>query len=72
MSEPNAYHVNVSINADPLDIPVWGAAAIGQVIGRDRRGTYHLIHTGAIDVSKVGALLVSTRRRLLKSLGVTK
>jgi hypothetical protein len=52
------------------DEPIWGAGAIAEVIKKDRRSTYHLIYKGLIDVTQVGSLYVSTRRRLCKSLGI--
>jgi hypothetical protein len=53
-----------------LDRPVWGAEAIGQVINRTRRETYHLLNSGKLDATKCGAQHVSTPRRLLRSLGM--
>jgi len=56
---------------DPdLDAPLWGADEMAKVIKRNKRQTYHLIKTKQLDVTKKGALHVSTARRLLKSLGV--
>jgi hypothetical protein len=49
---------------------LWGAAAIGEAINRDRRSTYHLIYRGLIDVTQVGSSYISTRRRLNRSLGI--
>ena len=57
------------INADDLDAPIWGAEEMAPVIKRTRRETYHLIKNKQLDVTKKGALYVSTRRRLLASLG---
>jgi hypothetical protein len=52
------------------DRPIWGAVAIGKIINRTPAQVYHLTEQGAIDVSKAGfRLLVSTKRRLLRSLG---
>ena len=51
---------------DMLDRPVWGAAAIGQVIGRTKRQTIHLLESGHLDADKIGGHWVSTPRRLLK------
>ncbi|MGB8709941.1 MAG: hypothetical protein WCD39_09280 [Methyloceanibacter sp.] len=53
-----------------LDAPIWGAEEMAPVIKRNRRETYHLIKHKQLDVTKKGALYVSTRRRLLKSIGV--
>jgi hypothetical protein len=53
-----------------LDTPLWGAKVMAPVINRTERETYHLIKNKQLDVTKKGALYVSTRRRLLASLGV--
>jgi len=51
---------------DPaLDTPVWGAKAIGEVIGKTERETFWLLQCGHLDASKCGAQWMSTRRRLL-------
>ena len=55
-------------SVDNLDIPVWGASAIGRVIGRSERQAYHLLERKLIDATKVGALWVSTPRRLLSGI----
>ena len=55
------------IHDDDLDTPLWGAKVMAPVINRTER---YLIETKQIDVTKKGALYVSTRRRLLASLGV--
>jgi len=48
------------------DTPIWGAAAIGRVIGRNERQTFYLLSTNRIDADKLGDQWVSTPRRLLK------
>jgi hypothetical protein len=66
-----------------LDQPIWGCEAIAHVAGLfkangsiDTRRGYYLIERGVIDATKVrgadgkGGLLVSSRRRVLKSLGI--
>jgi len=53
-----------------LDTPLWGAKPMAPVINKTERETRHLIKHGLLDVTKKGALYVSTKRRLLKSLGV--
>ena len=58
------------IHDDDLDTPLWGAKVMAPVINRTERETRYLIETKQIDVTKKGALYVSTRRRLLASLGV--
>jgi hypothetical protein len=57
-----------SQSSEGLDTPVWGAAAIGRVIGRSERQAYHLLERRLLDASKVGALWVSTPRRLLRGI----
>ena len=57
-------------NGCQLDRPLWGAQAIGEHINRNRRQTFHLLETGKLDATKVGAIWTSTPRRLNRSLGV--
>ena len=47
-----------------------GRGEMALVIRRKERDVYHLIKTKQIDVTKKGALYVSTARRLRRSLGV--
>lgn len=56
---------------DPIDRPVWGAEAIGRVIGRSEAETFHLLSAGHIDANKIGGRWTSTPRRLLSSLNST-
>jgi hypothetical protein len=63
-------------NPDDLDRPLWGAAAIGRAAGiTDRNGNvniqavYHACKMGYLDVTHVGRRLVTTVRRVRKSLG---
>ena len=67
-------------DVDP-DQPIWGAKEIARVAGLfgsdgepDERKTFYLIEIGAIDATKIGhekkGRLVSTRRRILRSLGI--
>ena len=51
---------------DSLDAPVWGAAAIAEIIGKNETQTNYLLINRRIDATKVGRLWVTTRRRLLK------
>ena len=53
-----------------LDKPIWGAKAIGEYINRNSRQTFHLLHGGKIDATKVGDIWTSTPRRLRRSLGM--
>jgi hypothetical protein len=36
------------VNRDDPDRPVWGAAAIGRIIGKNQRSTHHLLSRGLI------------------------
>jgi hypothetical protein len=53
---------------------VWGAAAIGHVIGRSRQQVYHLHEIGALDgcVVKLGWKTFVGSRKRLKNLYATK
>jgi hypothetical protein len=51
------------------DVPVWGADEIAKIIKRTKAQIYHLAEQDLIDVTRAGRLLVSTKRRLLRSLG---
>jgi hypothetical protein len=48
---------------DDLDV-VWGAQAIGEVIGVPPRKAFHLLSTGAIPGRKIGSQWVSERNKL--------
>jgi hypothetical protein len=50
---------------DDGDTPIWGVKAIGEVLGRSPRQTFHLLKHKRIDADKSGHLWVSTPRRLL-------
>ena len=41
--------------------PLWGAQAIGEVIGKNRRQTFWLLQNGMLPARKVGSLWVSER-----------
>jgi hypothetical protein len=56
--------------ATDLDDPIWGVRNFAPIIKRSERQTFHLIKTKQLDVTRKGALYVSTPRRLLASLGV--
>jgi hypothetical protein len=52
---------------DPtLDLPVWGAAAISEIINRSRRQTFYMLERGLLDADKYGNRWCSTPRRLLR------
>ena len=53
---------------DPIDRPVWGAAAIGRVIRRSEAEVFYLLGNGLLDANKIGGRWTSTPRRLLNSL----
>lgn len=43
---------------------VWGATAIGRVINRTARQTFHLLESGSLPARKVGRSWVASRRKL--------
>ena len=47
---------------------VWGAEAIGRVIGKTERATFHLLERGLLPAKKIGKSWVSSRRKLLAAL----
>ena len=56
-----------------LDRPLFGAKAIadaGQLPGGERQA-YYMAARGYIDVTHVGRLLTSTKRRVFRSLGIS-
>lgn len=56
---------NVTVkNADLI----WGVEAIGEVIGRNYRQTYHLLRNGALPGKNVGGRWVASRKKLLIAL----
>lgn len=63
----------MSVGVDLLDQPEYGArklAEIANVIDEhgnpDLRRFYYMVERGYLDVDRVGRILTSTRRRLLK------
>jgi hypothetical protein len=50
---------------NPLDRNVWGAADMGEVIGKTTGQTFYLLENGLIDADKIGRQWRSTPRRLL-------
>jgi hypothetical protein len=50
---------------DEMDLPLWGARAIGSVINRSECVTFDLLEKGELPAQKVGGRWVSTKRRLL-------
>ena len=49
---------------DESDGLVWGAANIAKEIGKSTRGTYHLLHHGALPATKVMEQWVGQRKQL--------
>ena len=47
-----------------------GAKNIAKEVNRTERSVYYMLEAGTLDADKVGAVYVSTRRRLRRSLGV--
>jgi hypothetical protein len=52
-----------------LEDILWGAAAIGEAIGRNTRVTYHLLERGLLPARKLGKVWVASRRKVLQALG---
>lgn len=48
---------------------VWGAAAIGEVINKDERATFHLLQKRRLPVQQVGGMYAASRKKLLAYLG---
>jgi hypothetical protein len=59
----------MSASIDDLDTPVWGAAAIAEIIRKTETQTNYLLIKRRIDATKVGRLWVTTRRRLRNQFG---
>jgi hypothetical protein len=53
------------------EAPVWGAKAIGAIIGKNPRQTFWLLQNGMLPARKVGSLWVSERQTLLNSIRPT-
>jgi hypothetical protein len=54
---------------EPSDI-VWGAAAIGRVIGKSERAAFHLLESKKLDsAKKVGGRHCASRAKLLAECG---
>ena len=49
------------------DAPVWGAANIGKLIGRNERQTFYLLEKGLVPARKVNTLWVTTKRLALSA-----
>jgi hypothetical protein len=56
---------SAEVSTDP-DAIVWGAKAIGSVIGRNERQTFHLLENGALKgARKIGGIWTAKRSSLL-------
>jgi len=74
MSEPNGSLERAGesngVNQDSLNKPVWGAKAIGEVIGRNPRQAFHLLTNGHIKSARqVGGRWTALPSALLKEFG---
>jgi hypothetical protein len=49
---------------DDLDLPIWGAQAIGEVVNLPASKTYWALEQGYLPGRKVGKKWVSTKRQL--------
>jgi hypothetical protein len=55
-----------------LDTPIWGAVKFAPILRRDPKAVYYMLEKGylASAVEQIGSSYVSTKRRLLKAIGV--
>lgn len=61
---------NLDEPPNDLDRPVWGAAAIGAIIGRTERQTHHLLSRGLIaSARRVGGRWTATPSALRREFG---
>jgi hypothetical protein len=58
------------VRQDDFDAPIWGAAAIAAVLGVPLHRANYLLAQQRLDATKVGRSWVSSRRRLLRSVGI--
>jgi len=49
------------------DTPIWGAANIGEVIGKPERATFHMLEKRLLPAKKVGGRWVASRKKLLEA-----
>ena len=47
------------------DDVIWGAAAIGDAVGKNERQAYYLLEKGHLPARKVGAQWAASRKKLL-------
>jgi hypothetical protein len=52
--------------AQPLDL-VWGAKAIGEVIGKNERVTFGLLESGLLPAKQIGRRWVASRGKLVQA-----
>jgi hypothetical protein len=50
---------------DDLDRPIWGCAAIAEIVERPTGQVFYMLNRGMIDATKVGKQWMTTKRRLL-------
>jgi len=48
-----------------IETPIWGAAAIGRIIGRSERTVFHMLETGLLPARRVGRRWVASREKLI-------
>ena len=56
--------------ADDLDAPIRDADKMAEVVGLTTTQFYYHVGKGRFDVSRLGSRLISTKRRLLRSVGI--
>jgi len=54
--------------AELINDVLWGAAKIGEVIGKSPRATFHLLEAGLLPAKKIGKQWCASRRKLLAAL----
>lgn len=52
-------------NTDGLDL-VWGAEAIGKLIGRNADQTHYMLKNGKLPAKQVGGRWVASRKKLME------
>ena len=62
------HHQNEVATSAANTRPIWGAEAIGRVIGRTKRQTYHLLESGHLPARKIGDSWVANDASLLAAI----
>lgn len=68
-TKPDLGSLDAGLNyIDPLDVPIWGAEAIGRALGKSKDSVFYLYSHGKLDgiVRKVGGRYATTPRALAR------